>query len=169
KALTANGQALTESALPLWQGIAPTPVHGDLKLENVLSSFGVVLLLDWELFGLGDAAHDVASFLAMNRNLLDEEMRELWLEQYLASFSQPGLRQRIGVYERILPLHQLLYLLHGLRQSSPADLPLLRANQSFLTATILAAIEQSSAALHVMESTITEDEIANLFEPKEQS
>jgi len=163
-ATAANAQALVDAALPLWQGVAPTPVHGDLKLENTIESLGTVLLLDWELFGIGDAAYDVALFLAFSQSVLTTERREQWLESYLATFSQPGIVQRIGVYERILPFQQLLYLLHGLRQNTVEEADLLRANQSFLSATILATVQRSAAALQVA-TVIDEEEIAKLFSP----
>jgi len=167
-ALATNAQAVVEAALPHWQGISPTPVHGDLRLENAIGNAGTVHLVDWELFGLGDAAHDVAAFLIRSRLLFAEEVRASWLEHYLATFIQPGLAKRIAVYERILPLHHLLFLLHGLRpsgmedQRSAEDVSLLRANQHFLCATMLAAIEQSTTALHI-ESAVDEAELTKLF------
>lgn len=161
-ALTANAQTLIEASLPLWQGIAPTPVHGDLQLDNVIGNSGNVMLLDWEMYGLGDAAHDVATFLLLSRNLLTEDMQALWLETYLATFAQPGLAERIGIYARILPFHHLLYLLHGLRQSTVEEIAIIHTNQHFLSATLLAAIELSASALQI-EHAVDEEEIAKLF------
>ncbi|MEZ4622454.1 MAG: aminoglycoside phosphotransferase family protein [Caldilineaceae bacterium] len=160
--LVANGQTLVEAALPLWQGVAPTPVHGDLKLENIVSSWGTVVLLDWELFGLGDAAYDVATFLQMNQTELDEAQRERWLENYLVTFEQSGLAQRIGVYGRLLPLQNLCYLLHGLRQSRAAEAATIQDHRLFLQATLLAAAKQAASALNV-ETQVTESEFAALF------
>lgn len=161
--LTANAQALVAAALPLWTGVAPTPVHGDLKLENTVNSFGTIVLLDWELFGLGDAAYDVATFLHMSQAELDEAQQELWLDSYLATFAQPNLAQRIGVYQRMLPVQTLTYLLHGLRQSTPAETTAIRENQDFFQATLTAALTQAAAALQV-EPEVPEAEIAALFE-----
>jgi hypothetical protein len=160
--LTANAAALVEAALPLWHGVAPSPIHGDLKLENAIDSFGTVVLLDWELFGLGDAAYDVAGFLQMSRHELDEEGRALWLDSYLATVDQPGLAARIGVYERILPLNALAYLLHGLRQSTPEEAATIDANQPFFVATVAAAITQAAASLH-LEAAVSEQEIVTLI------
>jgi thiamine kinase-like enzyme len=145
--LAEEGAALVQATLPLWQGVAPTPVHGDLKLENVLDSLGNVLLLDWELFGLGDAAYDVALFLQMNQALLATDAQELWLESYLATIEQPGIEARIGVYTQLLPLQNLSFLLHGLRRSTPADQAALLDNQEFLRATLVATIDR--AVLHL--------------------
>lgn len=160
--LVVNAQALVEVALPLWEGVAPTPVHGDLNLENVVDSFGTVILLDWEMFGLGDAAYDVATFLQMSQQELDDTSRELWLESYLATFAQPKLAQRIAVYGRILPLQNLCYLLHGLRQRTPQDAAAIRENRIFFEATLTAAFMQATAALNV-QSTIAQQEIAKLI------
>ncbi len=161
--LGANAQALVETALPFWQGIAPTPVHGDLKLENAIDCFGSVVLLDWELFGLGDAAYDVATFLQTNQAHIDEENRALWVESYLATFDQPGLTQRIGVYGCILPLQNLTYLLHGLRQSSAEEAETIRASQPFFHATLHAAIVQAAAALN-LEADVDDSEIVAILE-----
>lgn len=162
RTIVERAQTLVERSLTLWRGVMPTPVHGDLKLENTLSSMGSVLLLDWELFGLGDAAYDIALFFSLSQHVLDQEARVLWLEQYLAYFTQPGLADRIHVYGQILPLQHLLFLLHGLRQSQGDEAVLIAANREFLTATIIAAFEQSGAALG-LESTMTSTAIAKLF------
>lgn len=156
-AIAANANALVEAALPLWQQTPPTPVHGDLKLENAIDSFGTAVLLDWELFGLGDPAYEVASFLQASQAELDADRQAVWLNSYLSSFDQPGLAQRIGVYQRILPFDAVCYLLHGLRQQPPAELPLLRENQSFLAATLAAAFQQAALSLHVEPAAIDTD------------
>lgn len=147
--LTEQTAALVAAALPLWQGVAPTPVHGDLKLENTVDSFGAMILLDWEQFGLGDAAYDVANFLQLSQAQLDTAAHALWLDSYLASFTQPGLQERIAVYARILPVQQLTYLLHGLRQSTAAELASIRDNRLFFQQTILASWQQAAAGLQV--------------------
>lgn len=116
-----SAQKLVESALPLWQGALPAPVHGDLKLENCLFGPQGAVLLDWEMFGLGDPALDAASFLYWNRLLLQGAARHLWLDTYLALSSHAHMAERIGVYERILPLQTLCYLLDGLRNMATEE------------------------------------------------
>lgn len=148
-ALTDNAAQLIAAALPLWQGVAPTPIHGDLKLENALDSFGTVVLLDWEQFGLGDAAYDVATFLQMSQAVLDAEAQGLWLESYLATFDQAGLAARVGVYSQILPLQSLTYLLHGLRQSTGVERTAIQENRQFFQETLLATWQQSAAGLGI--------------------
>jgi len=155
-ALAANAQALVEAALPLWQGVSPTPVHGDLKVENAIDSFGAAILLDWELFGLGDPAYEIATFLQASGAELDTDRQERWLQGYLATFDQPGLAQRIGVYQCILPFQAVCYLLHGLRQHTPDELATLRENQQFLAQTLIAACQQAALSLHVEAEAIDE-------------
>lgn len=147
--IAANANALVEAALPLWQNTPPTPVHGDLKLENAVDSFGTAVLLDWEMFGLGDPAYEIASFLQSVQAELDAAAQEDWLQRYLATFDQPGLAQRIGVYQRILPFQAVCYLLHGLRQQPPAAVAELQANQAFLVATLTTAFQHAAVALQV--------------------
>ncbi|MBX3012279.1 MAG: aminoglycoside phosphotransferase family protein [Caldilineaceae bacterium] len=154
--LATQAQTLVEAALPLWQQIPPTPVHGDLKLENALDSFGQVLLLDWEMFGLGDPAYEVATFLQSIQAHLPADVADLWLESYRMRFDQPGLAQRIAVYQRLLPFQAVAYLLHGLRQQSPTELPLLRENQPFLVATLNLAFTQAANALQGEPNDLTQ-------------
>lgn len=141
--------ALVQAALPLWANTPPTPVHGDLKLENCLHSFGVAVLLDWEMFGLGDPAYEVATFLNLSNQMLTAEQQADWLQSYLDSVDQPGLDARIAVYRRLLPLQAVAYLLDGLRQHGAEAAALVQQNRRFLAETFVAAIQQSAEALHL--------------------
>jgi hypothetical protein len=161
-ALAANANALVTAALPLWQHTPPTPVHGDLRLENAIDTFGISALLDWEMFGLGDPAYEVAAFFQASQAALINEGQAEWLEIYLATFAQPGLAQRIAVYQRILPFQAVSYLLHGLRQQPPNELLLLRENQQFLISTLIAAFQQAALALHIEPQAIDQP-IRELF------
>lgn len=163
--IAANAERLVEAALPLWQHTPPTPVHGDLTLENAIDTFGTAVLLDWEMFGLGDPAYEVATFFQASQAALEAEGQEEWLQNYLASFDQPGLAQRISVYQRILPFQSVCYLLHGLRQQMPAERPLLQANQQFLASTLAAAFQQAAAAFGMEPEEINQpiDELFKTF------
>ncbi|MBV7332759.1 aminoglycoside phosphotransferase family protein [Chloroflexi bacterium TSY] len=159
KELVQNATALVEAALPLWAGIAPTPVHGDVRLENCLSVLGTCVLLDWEMFGLGDPALEIASFLYHNRSDLDEIKQQNWLDRYLANFDQKHLGQRIRVYSRILPLQSVCYLLNGLRNMSnePSDeLSNVDATLMFLESTLNASLEHTALTLNLELASVTE-------------
>lgn len=143
------GDLLVQAALPLWANTPPTPVHGDLKLENCLNSFGMALLLDWEMFGLGDPAYEVATFLHLSNQDLDAGQQADWLESYLTLVAQPGLDARIALYRRLLPLQAVTFLLDGLRQHAGEDVALVQQNQTFLAATLVAAIQQSADSLQL--------------------
>lgn len=162
--LTDHTEALVEAALPLWAQAAPTPVHGDLRLDNAIDSFGACVLLDWELFGLGDPALEVANFLYRQQHLLEATAQAEWLEQYLATFDQPGLLQRIGVYQRVLPFQAACFLLDGLRQQgdSPEEAEALTENLPFLTATLHATLVQAADVLN-LELTNVEEAVQTLF------
>lgn len=146
--LTKRAATLVEAALPLWANTPPTPVHGDLRHENVLHQFGAAVLLDWEFFGLGDPALDVAAFLHRSQANFIGEAQEEWLARYLASFDQPGLAGRIGVYGRLLPLQSLCFLLDGLRNAPRNDADLASA-APFLAVTLSATWQQSAQALEM--------------------
>jgi aminoglycoside phosphotransferase (APT) family kinase protein len=149
KLLSSNARALVEAALPLWASAPPSAVHGDLKLENCIDSFGAVILLDWEMFGLGDPALEVATFLQLSQDVLDTDAQATWLEHYLDGVDQPGLAQRIAVYQHILPFQAVCYLLDGLRQQTAAEAATVRANLPFLKATLMATLNQAATALQI--------------------
>jgi aminoglycoside phosphotransferase (APT) family kinase protein len=151
--LAANVTAFIEAVLPLWANTLPTPVHGDLKLENGVDSFGAVILLDWEMFGLGDPALEVASFFQMSQHELDATAQAEWLDNYLSIFDQAGLAQRIASYQRILPFQAACFLLDGLRQhldqSSTSDEAEVAENLPFLLTTLQVTLAQAADALQL--------------------
>jgi hypothetical protein len=159
----ANAQALVEASLPLWQNTPPAPVHGDLRAENVIDGFGVAVLLDWEMFGLGDPALDVATLLHLSGDMLAPAAADEWLEHYLSGFDQPGLGPRIAIYRKLLPFEDVCFLFNGLRehlhQPDPRDefsgaLP-------FLSATLTATCMRASARLNM---DVSEERIARAIQ-----
>ena len=169
--LAARATALVEQTLGLWQGVPPAPVHGDVKLENVVQRAGQITLLDWELFGLGDAALEVASFLYDTQSALDDNAQETWLDAYLSRVEQPNFTARVGVYQRILPLRAVLYLLDGLRtlENQPGD-GLDAETADFLRETLVATLRQAAAVLGAgTPSDIERDIAACHFKRREKS
>ena len=141
--------ALVTQALPRWQGVPPAPIHGDLRLENAVAGPGGCVLLDWELFGLGDPAQEIAQFLELHRQELSPFQQAHWLDTYLAGVDQPGLDARIDVYRRVLAYRAVAFLLDGLRELA-ADAQELAAhaeNLPYFAATLTAAAAQAAAAL----------------------
>jgi hypothetical protein len=147
--LHANGQGTVDAALPLW-GHAPVAVHGDLRLENFLNSFGAVVLLDWEMFGLGDPALETARFLHEQRAAISPELLEEWLDTYLEHLGDPAAQVRIDVYRRrLLPLQDAAYLLSGGMKLTAEERRSqdLQDNAAFLAATTLQALAEAALAL----------------------
>ncbi|CAN5371700.1 hypothetical protein BH10CHL1_BH10CHL1_37290 [soil metagenome] len=167
--LATNLTAVIEAVSPLWANTLPTPIHGDLKLENAVDSFGAVMLLDWEMFGLGDPALEVATFLQMSQHDLDAAAQAEWLDNYLSIFDQPGLAQRIASYQRILPFQAVCFLLDGLRQH--LDQPVegnenasteFAENLPFLLTTLQVTLAQAASALQI-DAPNLEDAVQALF------
>jgi len=137
--LEVSAASAVADGLPLWQGAPPTPVHGDLRLAHALLLDRRALLLDWEMFGLGDPALDVATFLFHEASALGRAGRTHWLESYCAFARSPNIAARIDVYTRLLPLQCFADLLTGLRQLTPADRrdADFRNNTAFLRETLI--------------------------------
>lgn len=144
-----NAESLLAKTSHLWPGVAPAPIHGELKLENSVISFGQPLLVDWERFGLGDPAQEAANFLLYGGPVLTAEMAELWLDVYLEQLDQPGLPGRVQLYCTFLPFQTLCYLLDGLRSLSADDLSEAEGPEmvDFLKHTLVAGIQAASHAL----------------------
>lgn len=138
-----------QQSLPAWQNAAPAPVHGDLNAENLIVQAGETMLLDWEQFGLGDPAQDVASFLHSQQQVVGRPAIDEWLDLYVATGGEPDSLFRIGAYRRLLPYRDLLYLLDGLRELtlSPTALAEHRDTLPFLNATIQATADAARQAL----------------------
>jgi len=143
--------ALVTEALPLWQTASPTPVHGDLSLANSLHMDGHVVFVDWEMFGLGDPALEIARFLADSHMLLPPSVRSAWLLHYLEAMQDSDIQPRVRIYESLLPLDRLSFLLNGLHALTDRDRrdDAFRSRADFLADTILTATVAASAALDV--------------------
>jgi thiamine kinase-like enzyme len=109
---------LMDEALPLLGETPPAPIHGDLAAENALFDRGRTLLVDWEFFGLGDPAQEIARFLFYGGDDWSEDDRAEWRKLYLASNAEPGLPERVELYLRLFNFQAVTYLLEGIRQGS---------------------------------------------------
>jgi aminoglycoside phosphotransferase (APT) family kinase protein len=148
---------VVETNLGLWHAAPPTPIHGDLAREHTILTRGQIILLDWEMFGLGDPALDTARLLQREAATLDSTQIERWLDAYLASIDQPNLDARINVYQRLLDVHNVVYLLVGLQQhlvstsANPADdgTDEVESALPYLQATLISALEGATRALEL--------------------
>ncbi len=149
--LTEGAKQLVTQAEPLWQGLLPTPVHGDIRLENMIQAYGTVVFLDWEMFGLGDPALEVAGFLHMNHAELSDDVRAEWLDGYLSTVDQQGIEPRIEVYRRLLPFQSTCFLLDGLRELAGDAEALADYGDSlpFLASTLTAGMTQAAQLLGI--------------------
>jgi aminoglycoside phosphotransferase (APT) family kinase protein len=165
RALEASATTVVDAALPWWQNAPPAPVHGDLRLEHALIQERHALLLDWEMFGLGDPALDVATFLFHDASALGDAGRAHWLESYCACSQMPAIAERIAIYTRLLPLQHFADLLAGLRQLTPAERrdPDFRNNAAFLRQTLAVAGEAATAGL-LGAASVPLDEIEQLMQ-----
>jgi len=164
RTLSARAAAIVAAAPSLWQEATPAPIHGDLRLDHVLIQEQRALLLDWEMFGLGDPALDAATFLFHEAGALEDAGRTHWLESYCTFAQTPDIAARIDVYTRLLPLQRFADLLAGLRQLTAADRgdPDYRNNTAFLRQTLAAAGDAAVASLRIA-AVIPPDEIDHLI------
>jgi thiamine kinase-like enzyme len=148
---------LVEANLPLWEAATPTPVHGDLAREHTIVGREQIILLDWEMFGLGDPALDTARLLQREASTLYSTQIERWLDAYLATVDQPHLDTRISTFQRLLDVHNVVYLLVGLQQHLAnssgniveGDTDELQSALPYLQATLASALERATRALEV--------------------
>jgi thiamine kinase-like enzyme len=158
-------EQLVEHSLPLWATAAPTPVHGDLSRAHTLLERGRVLLLDWEMFGLGDPALDVAHMLQREAQTLTAQQTDAWLDRYLSAIDQPEIGARIDIFRRLLDVHNVIYLLVGLQQNATGPLDAeLRTALPFIQTTLYTAITNAAAALNFNEPVEPQIAVADFIE-----
>ena len=165
RSVAASTTSFVEANLPLWASAAPTPVHGDLSLDHSLLNRGRVILLDWEMFGLGDPSLDVARLLQREALSLKPQQVEQWLDRYLDMAGDRSAAQRISVYRQLLNVHHVVLLLLGLQQHTvgPLDDELIAALpfvQETVAATLDAAISAMGAATNADAAQVAHEFIA---------
>ena len=155
--LAAATTELVQNSLPLWTTATPTAVHGDLSHQHTLLERGRVTLLDWEMFGLGDPALDVARLLQREAQTLTPRQMEQWLDHYLQTVGQPSLVERIELFQKLLEVHNVVYLLIGLQQHTADQLDAeLRDVLSFVQASLATALDHAEIALGLTLSSKSE-------------
>jgi aminoglycoside phosphotransferase (APT) family kinase protein len=163
KLATATEQ-LVQASLPLWATAMPTPVHGDLSRNHTLVERGRVTLLDWEMFGLGDPALDVARLLQREAQTLDAEQVETWLDRYLTLIDQPEMAARVHIFQQLLAAHNVIYLLVGLQQNSTGQFSHeLSAALPFMQAALSTAIDHAATAFSLTGSSNLEAVVADFI------
>lgn len=146
----ARVEALMQTALPLYGETQPAAIHGDLRAENVVLNRGRAVLLDWELFGLGDPAQEIARFLFLHRAEMSDDAQARWLQSYLVQSGQEEIAGRIALYRQIYPFHSLTFLLHGLLRelaADPSQAAELADSTEFLAQTITSTLQHTAETL----------------------
>ncbi len=105
-----------DSALQRLGETPPAPVHGELAAQNALFNTDRVLLVDWEFFGLGDPAQEVARFLFFEGNNWAKHSRESWWDRYGPCPADPSMPDRTELYLRLFNFQAVTFLLDGIRQ-----------------------------------------------------
>ncbi len=164
KTLATATEQLVQVGLPLWATAAPTPIHGDLAREHTLVERGRVVLLDWEMFGLGDPALDVARLLQREALSLEPHQVDSWLNTYLRFVDQPAMAERIDLFQRLLDVHNVIYLVVGLQQHTTTQLDNdLRDAVPYLQAALSTAIDHATAALKLPAIADSRSLVADFF------
>ena len=107
-----------DTALPLLGESPPTLVHGDVAAENALFNRGQALLVDWEFFGLGDPAQEIARFLFYGGDDLSADDQAEWWQLYRSGNADPSLPERVELYMRLFNVQAVTFLLEGIRQGA---------------------------------------------------
>jgi aminoglycoside phosphotransferase (APT) family kinase protein len=94
-----------------WQAAPLTPVHGSPDPDNLRLAGGQVALVDWECFGMGDPALEVATWAGLMSFEGGGEAEKSFTGSYLEGNEDELLPTRIEIYKRIWPFGYLLPLL----------------------------------------------------------
>jgi hypothetical protein len=121
RVLTQAAQDHVAATLANDDDVHPTPIHGHLKLENCLNHAGQVFLLDWEMFGLGDPAQEVAELLHAQRTAWSSATHHAFVATYCSQIADPSAARRIERYAPLLLLRDLVFLLDGVRRSTAEE------------------------------------------------
>lgn len=119
--LAARGEAFVSEGLPLWQATPPTLIHGDPRAENVVIRADRAVLLDWELFGLGDPALEIGEWLHRQRMRWSGALQERLLVEYTFLTGDTTVDARVQLYRKLLLLRDATFLLRGAQQISPPE------------------------------------------------
>ena len=164
KALSDAATDLAEQSLATLHATTPTAIHGDPRLENFIQFGNIVTLLDWERFGLGDPALEVATFLYQHQNELSERQQSMWLASYLSFSTQPQLSHQIEIYRSLIPFQSVCFLLDGLRELTANEEALSQHQDSlpFLKSTLAASLQQATNRLQ-LDLDINDTNVTDLF------
>ena len=102
-----------DSALQQLGETPPAPIHGELAVQNALFHTDRVLLVDWEFFGLGDPAQEIARFLFFEGKNWAKHSRQTWLDCYDSCPADPSLPDRVELYLRLFNFQAVTFLLDG--------------------------------------------------------
>lgn len=162
--LVGAAAALVDAAQAHGLAMPPTAVHGDLRLAHAVQDRGQLSLVDWEMFGLGDPALDVARFLHREQVVLGQTVAERWLDAYLAASHQPERAAPVATYRALLPLADAAYLLNGLHThslNSPA--PALVDALPDLAAALTAALKAATLTLTPSQTGGVDGDVTDLL------
>lgn len=107
--LTQSVAADAQAHKRFWHGVALVPVQGNPTCDNLIAQGERATFIDWQRFGLGDTAYELA--LAASPLYWSETEAQSITANYLERANDPRLSVRIQLYNRLLPLSRALTLL----------------------------------------------------------
>lgn len=151
--LWAAAHRTLDEALPRLGETPPTPIHGELSADNGLVQQDRVLLVDWEFFGLGDPAQEIARLFFFGGDDWPPDAQEEWWQWYQPGAIADNVACRVRLYMQLFNFQAVTFLLEGFRQglpaqpgSSSADLDRNGQYFSFLVNALTVAISRSLSA-----------------------
>jgi aminoglycoside phosphotransferase (APT) family kinase protein len=94
-----------------WAAAPLTLVHGSPETENVRYSGERLALVNWECFGRGDPALEVATWAGLIDMWTGKAATQRFIDDYLVDNEDELLSKRIEIYNRFWPFGYLLPLL----------------------------------------------------------
>ncbi|HEX9988115.1 MAG TPA: aminoglycoside phosphotransferase family protein [Chloroflexia bacterium] len=115
-----------------WQDATLTPVHGTPSPHYILLADGAATLVDWQLFGLGDPAYEVAATSCMLAESSGPSAADKLIELYLSHTDDIMLERRIKIYRRVWQFGYVLQLLGSFWTSAQHDARTSEARESLV-------------------------------------
>ena len=138
-----------------WHNVPLVPVQGTAYETSLAFRDEQPIFLDWQRFGQGDAAYEIASACLTIERLSGTEAAQRFISVYMGDLDDPSFSTRIDICRRTLPFGRVLDVLKELAtpEESEQDAVLVTAKIGhFLRLSMLTYGRDNAEADHLVAS-----------------